>query len=115
MISQCWDIVGPWVRFPAGHLDHTFALKGAHSRFRWATTHQTRTLFSEAFVAYSNDSPRRRLPANGLRTLAIFGSVFPQVTPQTNGWRTLKRTLRGGSVKTSGSATRLIDWFPFAV
>ena len=89
--------------FSWAYPDHSFALKHAHTKKRGQTptARERRRLvresaplvFSEAFAGYPHDSFTTKPPENGMRKLAIVGSVFPQVTPQTNALRTLKRTV----------------------
>ncbi len=86
--------------FVVGELNHTFALKPAHTKKPWATppSPKRRQLVRErgwrflpkAFAAFSPDPSRENAAGERLRTLVLPGSVFPQVTPQTNASRTLR-------------------------
>ncbi len=66
------------------HLNHTFALSCAHTRFRVGSHQQLGVaqvgsdVFFQALVEDSQDSSRGTLPANGWRTLAVSDRCFPR-------------------------------------
>jgi len=73
--------------FLSGHLDHTFALSSAHSRFRVGSTRNSGRWRVGAGVIFRSVRCvlirllTGRLPAKWLGTAARYGSVFSQVRP----------------------------------